>query len=154
MCFEECTGDRAAWRWRHWALRGVGAVTDVWCLVLCRAGGSAVRARCPTHVISIHVSNTLKQSNPITGLDRPQKVPGGWSSQIARESALECGKVSPTQRPPLPPGCIPGNHGAARSFMSMRNTNNTIGNRTRNLRACRGVLNQLQTVLGPTSAGE
>lgn len=30
------------------------------CTVLCRAGGSAVRVRCPTHVISIHESNTVK----------------------------------------------------------------------------------------------
>jgi hypothetical protein len=55
--------------------------------------------------------------------------------------------VSPTHRPPLPPGNIPGTyfsyrlsqpkgHSAAGRIMSMKNSNDIIGNRTRNLPAC------------------
>jgi len=38
------------------------------------------------------------------------RVPEGSGSQISRQLAHEGGKVSPTHRPPLPPGNIPGTH--------------------------------------------
>ena len=39
------------------------------------------------------------------------RVPAEWGSQILRQSAHEDSKVvSPTHRPPLPPGNIPGTH--------------------------------------------
>jgi len=39
------------------------------------------------------------------------RVPGGLGSQISKQSVHEGGKVvSPTHRPPLPPGNIPGTH--------------------------------------------
>jgi hypothetical protein len=39
------------------------------------------------------------------------RVPVVWGSQISRQSTHEGGKVvSPTHRPPLPPGNIPGTH--------------------------------------------
>jgi hypothetical protein len=74
-----------------------------------------------------------------------QRVPGGRRSQIWRQAAHEGGKlVSPTHRPPLPPRkyslyCFcyrlsrPQGHSAAERIMSMKNSNDTTGNRTRGL---------------------
>ena len=58
--------------------------------------------------------------------------------------------VSPTHWPPLPPGKIPGTHfyyslsqphghSAARKIMSIKNCNDIIGNRTRDLPVCSAV---------------
>jgi len=52
-----------------------------------------------------------KRSNPITGLDRPRgfqevKVPKFQDNRYMKVVKV----VSPTHRPPLPPGNIPGTH--------------------------------------------
>jgi len=79
------------------------------------------------------------------------RVPRGSGSHISRQSAHEGGKVvSPTHRPSLPPGNIPGTHfcwrlsqpqghSAAGRIMPMKKYNDTIGNRTRDLPACSAV---------------
>ena len=90
----------------------------------------------------------MSKSNPITGLDRPTgfqdvEAPRFQDSRhmkVVRLSALRTGHL-------YPPGNIPGTHfcyrlsqpqghGAARRIMSMKNSNDTIGNRTRDLPTC------------------
>ena len=83
------------------------------------------------------------------------RVPAGWGSQILRQSAHESGKiVSPTHRPPLllrkyswysfllEAESTPGAIMRAGRIMSMKNSNDTIGNQTRDLRTCSAVPQQ------------
>jgi hypothetical protein len=104
-------------------------------------------------------SSNAKQSNykPWQAL----RFPEVWGSQILRQSAHEGGKVvSPKHRPPLSPGNIPGTHfckrlsrpqghSAAGRIMSMKNSNYTIGNRSRDLPVCSAVPQQLRHRVPP-----
>jgi hypothetical protein len=68
------------------------------------------------------------------------RIPGGWGSQILRQSAHEGGKVvSLTQRPPLPPGNIPGTHFCRPQGHNATGRIMSIGNRTRYLPVCSAV---------------
>ena len=101
-----------------------------------------------------HDKVKVKQSlyRPIQAL----RVPGDRGTQISRQSAHAGGKVvSPTHRPLYPPRNItdtnfcwrlsrPQGHSAVGRIMWMKNSNDTIGNRTRDLRLVAQCLNQLR----------
>jgi hypothetical protein len=77
------------------------------------------------------------------------RFPGVWDSQTSIQSAHEGGKaVSPKHRPPLPPRKYswysfplsrPQAHSGTGRVMSMKNSSDTIGNRTGYLSACSSV---------------
>ena len=92
----------------------------------------------------------VRQNIPSTVLLQTQRFRGVWESQISGQSACEIGKVvSHTHQPPLPPGNISGTQfswSLIRSqvfvgpeLLCKKNSNESIGNRTCVLPACRAM---------------
>jgi hypothetical protein len=155
-------GQRCNWLWhgkimgKNWNNSGLAlrAVTVRVCACLCTA--STLRS---TWILIQLCSNKENSSRRyLKEVKQPHyrpgqafRLPAGWGSQISRQSAHESGKVvSPTHGPHLPPGDIPGTHffytlsrpqchSASERIMSMKNFNDTIGNRTRDLPASSAV---------------
>ena len=108
--------------------------------------------------IYIHVHSKKIQAVALENYRPGQalKFPGGWGSQISRQSAHEGGKVvSPTHRPPLPPGNIPDTHfcyrlrqpqghGAAGKIITMKIPMTSSGIEPASFRLVARWLNQLR----------
>jgi hypothetical protein len=99
----------------------------------------------------IHINKYIYQNNPITGLDGPRgfqdaeatRFQNNRHMKVVRLSALRTGRL-------YTPGFFPGTHfcqrlgrpqchSAAGEIMSMKNSNDTIENRTRALPTCNTV---------------
>ena len=97
-----------------------------------------------TKQITQHPALKVKQS--LYSPWQAQRVPGGWGSQVPRQSAHEGGKVvSPTHRPSLHPrkyswySFLLEAESTPGAIMSLKYSNGTNGNRTRDLPTCSAV---------------
>ena len=87
---------------------------------------------------------TVQMKQSLDSPGQSLRVSRGWGSDISRQSAHKGGKVvRPTHRPPLPHRKISCYtfllKAAAGRIVSMKNSKDKIGNRTRDLPACSAV---------------
>jgi hypothetical protein len=91
-----------------------------------------------------------QKSNPITCLDRPLGVQEVKAPKFLDNQHMKVVRLSALPPAAFTPGNIPGTHfcyrmsrpqghSATETIMSMKNSNDTIGNRTRDLPACNAV---------------
>jgi hypothetical protein len=114
-------------RWTHWA--SVKYVKKKTGRVSLSIGVRIAMIRCVVNLLRIFKMCHWLMNNPVQVIDEIHKIvkvkinqshyrpwqalriPGGWGSQILRQSPHKGGTVvSPKHRPPLSPGNIPGTH--------------------------------------------
>jgi hypothetical protein len=163
-------------KWNNYCTSSLYLVTRWRCWLRHCATSQKVEGSIPDNVTGIfHWHNpsgramALGLTQPLTEVKqfhyRPWqelRVPGVCGFQILRQSAHKGAKVvSSTHRPPLLPGSIPGahfcqmlnrshGHSATGRIISMENSSDKIGNRSRDLAVCSTVPQPLRHRVPPT----
>jgi hypothetical protein len=110
-----------------------------------------MKPRSCNHCYGEKGKKSIRQSNPISGLGRPRgfhdveatRIQDNRHLKVVRLSTLRTGRLYPSGNISGTNFCErlsqPQGHTAAGRIMSIKNTNETIGNRTHDLPACSAV---------------